>query len=199
MAVVPPLLIAVSRQVVGRWCRRELARRIALAEAALRWVEWTSSLALFDWVNLRWWTIVSATFETLRYVWFSISDLKKEPVEGFSAGLQGDGDDIWKWVVLLLGGAGYILVSSNETEWTILKSIPRYLFSTSLFSLPFKAIRYSMLQLRYLILEASDMRSRFRTYFNTEILSFGWAVNGTFQKSNWATLHEAEICFRLRR
>lgn len=31
------------------------------------------------------------------------SDLKKEPVEGFSAGLQGDGSDIYKWQVLILG------------------------------------------------------------------------------------------------
>uniref|UniRef100_A0A0M3ISX8 UBC core domain-containing protein n=1 Tax=Ascaris lumbricoides TaxID=6252 RepID=A0A0M3ISX8_ASCLU len=32
-----------------------------------------------------------------------LSDLKKEPVEGFSAGLQGDGSDIYKWQVLILG------------------------------------------------------------------------------------------------
>uniref|UniRef100_F1L7Q6 E2 ubiquitin-conjugating enzyme n=1 Tax=Ascaris suum TaxID=6253 RepID=F1L7Q6_ASCSU len=32
-----------------------------------------------------------------------LSDLKKEPMEGFSAGLQGDGSDIYKWQVLILG------------------------------------------------------------------------------------------------
>uniref|UniRef100_A0A9J2P934 E2 ubiquitin-conjugating enzyme n=1 Tax=Ascaris lumbricoides TaxID=6252 RepID=A0A9J2P934_ASCLU len=31
------------------------------------------------------------------------ADLKKTSVEGFSAGLRGDGDDIYKWEVLILG------------------------------------------------------------------------------------------------
>lgn len=36
---------------------------------------------------------------------FKFADLKRSPVEGFSAGLRGDVEDIYKWEVVVLGPA----------------------------------------------------------------------------------------------
>ncbi|VDM51440.1 unnamed protein product [Toxocara canis] len=46
---------------------------------------------------------LAGTVKCFLYAWFYIADLKKDPVEGFSAGLRGEGDDIYKWEVLILG------------------------------------------------------------------------------------------------
>lgn len=48
---------------------------------------------------MQFWSLITSLLISIH---FSLSELKKHPVEGFSAGLVDDGD-IYKWDIMIIG------------------------------------------------------------------------------------------------